>query len=671
MNSFFKHASYLARKTIRIFAFSSLRAKGFGNIIEFGRRSKRNINHIDGILHQVLESRDTITSATRTFEDRFISILDTLEDLDQLSSQLNEDCASLLSLSESDDNPVREMSNSLGPSLGFINDSGIRVQMVVNDLTDDNVKIDQTVTYEGKLDQTFSQLTYLRTLFRVESAPLDQNEKTMFTALVDEISRLQKDVVEIIQGNFKQLQSHKKTVTKMIDRLDTQTRTLFDIVADKRTKMDNAIQTLDSQLQSRISSNAELNQDCQSIGDAIGQAIIALQAQDIISQKLQHTFEISEDMYHRYRSLSALKDPSRRCREFRFIENASIVVINQIHSIKKELSTAESNIRSNLDFITNSIDRIDRNDGLLTESETQNEENKTCGEDLLVALNDAEFIISETESITQEAFTEIEPIRGMASNVTEIILGLSAQLHLIGLNAEVHAAKMDGCHGLRVLSANTSRISLETRSLCQTVSSELDGLAHSLNTNVNEFESLYSEAKTNRQEIEQTAACQKENLRVHGEKYASHEQSISGLIHQLNNLISAKTYEIDLKNLITVELDRVESSLRALSNVAKAEADRSNIHIDIPELMDAILKRYTMESEKSVHLESLGIASQEKAFTSPDPFQIGSGDEFLDTDQEFQSLDGPSTDSSFDQPATEAAAQSRRPSVFDENVELF
>ncbi len=563
-------------------------------------------NHSIGtIIETVSKNKNDLSNTTTEFERRFMAILQSLENLEEISSKLIKQSETLLSLTESEENPALSVNRCLKPSLEFIDGSSERLESMVSELANDKQKIGQTLSFRNKLDQTFSELNYLRTLFRVESAPLDPNSQTMFNALIEEIYSLQQDVAKIFTEKFEQLAGHQKTVTQLIEKLDIQSADLMAKAREKRRKLKDALDSQKRNLKQSLNSNAQLNAQFRKIGDAIGQAIVALQSQDIINQKLEHIFEISQDVKDRCSLLPEASSKAKRCEELRFIEYASIIIINQIRAIKKELAGAERSIGENLSYITTAILSISN----ASQSTSDQPADRDKRHELAKALDDAVSIASQTERIVENGFSEIQPVRGMASDVTSIIFGLSSQLHLIGLNAEMHAGQMNGCYGLKTLSANTSRVSIETKSLCRNVSSELDVLVKSLNHNVNEFETLLQEAKKDRARLDVECPSQKENLKIFESQYQAAEQAIKDHIEELNTSINLTQSDLDLKRLMIEDLERLDNNLVLLSNEAKRQADLINTQVNIPEVMDSLLDRYTMQSEKAIHLRSLGIES--------------------------------------------------------------
>ncbi len=608
---------------IKVFCRWSVAMWSYVNLLPllFGD-NKRNYK-LDTILQDMSRSETRLEKASVEFESGFMEVLHFLEKLDSISAKLNEESRRLLEMSSSHENPTLSINRCLEPSLNLSDDACAKLQQIIEELHNDRNKISQALSFQKKLDHTFSELDYLRTLFRVESAPLDPGAQSMFNELIKEIYRLQSNVAKIFREKFDQLAGHKKTISELIENLDVQSSSLTKKAQEKRRKLNAALQSQNKNLEERISSDSQLHTQCERIGDSIGQSIVALQSQDMINQKLQHIFEIAKDIKQRKAILSESKDRKERYQQFRFIEKASIVIVNQIQAIIAELAVVEKSIKENLIFIANSASAIEQSSIATSQDWNRIDTSGQDGtHDLNQALDDAEQIVCQTEKVLENGFSKIQPIRGMASNVTEIILGLSSKLHVIGLNAELHAGQMHGCYGLKTISANTSRVSIETRSLCQSVSTKLDSLVESLNTNVNDFETLYQEAKSDRIRLSDQCPIERENLHQFECDYEFSESSISEYIQKLSTLIANEGGNLDLRELMAGDLNKLENELRLLSEEAKEQADLLNENIDISGITDTLLERYTMQSEKNVHLKSMGVSVLEPPQRPREPVTI-------------------------------------------------
>lgn len=139
-------------------------------------KAEPNLEHL---LAKIDSNESSLKEASGEFENQFIQILELLENFRKVSEGLNDSSDLMLSMSRSEDNPVRSVNESLCPHLDFIEQSAQSFRSLICDLSEDSQKIDHTLSHEKKLDQTFSQLTYIRTLFRVESAPLEDRKSVV------------------------------------------------------------------------------------------------------------------------------------------------------------------------------------------------------------------------------------------------------------------------------------------------------------------------------------------------------------------------------------------------------------------------------------------------------------------------------------------------------------
>lgn len=586
------------------------RSFGKGVLTTLYRKTKNLVSNnkkFDELFDAMLDNQYELTLHSKKFEERFMRVLGTLEDLENTSSILIEESDSLLEISNSKECPIETTSEFIAPYTNFIEGSGQYLKTAVSELRVDGIRIHETLSVESNLDRTFSQLSYLRTLFAVEAAAENHEVKDMFSSLVDEIHRLQKNVVKIFKEKFQALRDHQKTIDFMVREIGEQADSQFLELEMKRVESEKSFEGLSIEQKNLLQSNKDLNTASVQIDEAISKSIIALQTQDMVNQKIEHIFEIFEEILEHRETILKPKSKADKCHSLRFIENASKVIINQIHYIRTEIKTAEDAIASSLDFIRSSILNFEEDAASRQSTGNVRDDELNPINFLKSNLDDTAKIIKETEDITKLAFEKIEPIRGMASNVTETIIGLSAQLHLIGLNAEVHAARVGGSSGLETISSKTSSIALETKTLCQSLSEKLDSLVSSLNTNVGHFEELYNNSQSNKETLTKMVPLQKTSLDSYYQNYETSTQKIEIQVQKLISLINTSETKLDTDKAMDKQLQCIEDNLSALAVECKESADSIKVEVNVPQIMESLMSRYTMESEKKVHRSSLGL----------------------------------------------------------------
>tara|TARA_B110000037_G_scaffold169411_1_gene192013 strand:- start:1981 stop:2409 length:429 start_codon:yes stop_codon:yes gene_type:complete len=101
---------------------------------------------IEGCLADIRNSENSLSSVAKEFEQNFMDVLQTLETLEGVSSDLTQESDILLEQCKSSDNPIITTNELLEPLLDFIGDSGNSIKSSIKELSKDQKKIDQTLS---------------------------------------------------------------------------------------------------------------------------------------------------------------------------------------------------------------------------------------------------------------------------------------------------------------------------------------------------------------------------------------------------------------------------------------------------------------------------------------------------------------------------------------------
>ncbi|MBC2606745.1 hypothetical protein [Pelagicoccus albus] len=630
------------------------------NLAGFVEKARQAIVRSNDSLSQsfvdTLTFKAKLENSSTRFESEFLMVGGALESLHSNSEHLKQESSTMLELSQSEQNPVKRIDNSLQPHLQFIGSSADSVKELVTTLENSSQSIGSTLAFEPQLEQTFSQLTYIRTLFAVEAAPLEQTDKVMFTSLVEEIHRLQTDVTGIFKDNFEALKKHRSKIDQISQSLKQQASSQLKVLDESTRELENSLRSQTEILEQNIATSSRLNTYGDEISNCIGNAIISLQTQDIVSQKLGHIYETSDETRERFEQAETTKNKAQKTEHLRFIENASMVIVNQIESIKDELRSADQSVDKSMRDIISSIKSMDSESQGSSSNRLVNEGESARGKSLIRVFEKADQTVSNIEKFLKEAFRTIEPIRSQTDSASSTIMTLSAQLHLIGLNAEIHAARIGGNTALETLSAKTSEISVETRDLCHSISSQLDTLSAVLIENVDQLETIQRQASQAHETISSELPLEKENLEEQNDLYAHAQVGAKQVTETLRSLTQNQSERLEFEETMLEALDGMQENQRKISSLAKKAADRLKAKADVPMIMSSLLSRYTMRSEKEVHLKTLG----QDAHPAESDFETGGFEEFEDF-----SLDRHTY------PASTETSSSQKAKDLGDNVDLF
>ncbi len=558
-------------------------------------------NKVRQSLGRVSSNKKALLSASETVEDKFMKTIVSLERIEKLGGELENSCSGLQRMTEEgEDNAIAKGAGMLGPGLEFSRSSIKRIQSLIAGLDRFENKLKDVLVVEDSLDMAFGKLTYIRTLIRVNSSSLDQGVQVMLLALVDEIMHLQGNVSRVFKEKFYELNKTRSTVNSLKGRLESWVEQESEKGLEREAKIERMNRVVEGNLkltEALCSVRDEVSND---IRDRTGNAVIAMQSHDIVSQKLSHIYENVEEMDTRFSKIAKGGKREETCRELRFIEASSSILKSQIDRIIEELRLTSTTINGSLTDILSIASNLE---SFGEDSQTKEEEQDVAlvVKRILNSLKDQEEMFALTETISNRAFEEIRPIRDLASNITEVVMTLSIQLHLIGLNAEVQAARVGGSTGLEVLSSNISKVSKETGEICHQVSADLDVVIEDLIGLVDAFEELSLEGTREKEQLlEKTYDCEKELL-LYEEQFNEISHRISGDIKGLKSFIEPLTRSTDFESLIIRELKTLEFNLLDLRASAKFQAENLGVEVDVEAVVAHLAERYTMEAERQVH----------------------------------------------------------------------
>ncbi|MGK0238062.1 MAG: hypothetical protein ACI92G_001526 [Candidatus Pelagisphaera sp.] len=567
---------------------------------------KPDVKGIRSDLSELDSNKRNLLQASKLIEDKFITTIGALEGIGQMGTSLKNQCDKLQDLSKEDEsNSVMQSVALFEPGVEFAETSIARIRNLIDDLDIFEKRIFAIFHVEENLDRIFGQLTYLRTLIRVSSSSLDQEVQVMILALVEEIMQLQSTVANVFKEKFEELRSARKTVLNVRSGFEKWLEFQNKNVDQRKSEIDLVLKATEENFHKAL----ELGKVRDGIGNDIRsntcRAVIAMQSHDIVSQKLSHIYEIADEMETRFGAINNKSNRAESCLELRFIEISSSILKSQIKTIQSELKNTSSTIRSSLNDILNAVTHLDT----FGENPSQSDDGyDVCNlvENILDSLGGLKGMLSSTEMIASQSYQEILPIRNLASSFTKVVLSLSSQLHLIGLNSEIQAARVGVATGLEVLSSNISEVSKSTGEMCGNVSLELDTLIEGLTEIVDEFDDLQKQGTNEMQELEsQSGDC---HIKLEG--YSSEFQETSGQIDKgmdaLKEFILPIIEDADFEGLIIMELQTLEENLDRLSRNAKSQADALRTNVDVDSLLTNMTQRYTMESELATHMAAMG-----------------------------------------------------------------
>lgn len=579
-------------------------AASWTRLLPLSRRVRRKM---PGHFEQVRVAAADLDTAMGEIEARFLHVGNTLETTTTLGRDLVEHCEALIALSLGQGGgeiTIATAAQHIWDAIEFVERNDQRMAVLIGQLTEANEQIRQTLKAERTLERTIAPLTVIQTLFRVESAGLPYEVQEMFHALGREIDRIRGRVESGFREKFQLIGEIHAILSRAITHVATEQKRAQESLGGLRRHLTDSLAAMKASYEKNRDRDTRLTSVSQGVAAETCKVVMALQLQDILSQKYQHTRKVLQEMAG---SLGSLPSPrTEACQALRFIQQSGQIANAQLAAMAEELNKAGQTIGGGLQQINRLMDTLD-GDCLAV----RDLDSVTTGVDgavqiLLDSLADVRRLVSASVTHATEVHRTIAPIGGMTTNFTSFMRELSLEIHLIGLNAEVQAAHVGRGTGLEVLSARTSAISRETSQLSEGLAVQLDALTGGLDQVVVRFREIRDE--NNQFGVTLDAEITRDSALLHDYR----DSALKVLLHISDQLpkLTAQTRsaneQADFSAVAAPQIATLQTVLAALVNAARSMADESGITVATQGLTDRFISSYTMRSQVEIHHAALG-----------------------------------------------------------------
>ena len=549
-----------------------------------------------------------IRNLLQGFEQTFLRMSESLEALPKASGDLVHQARRLIDLAigcVEGENLLDQSLEFIQQQLNFLGDARRRTDGLVTQLTQASEEIARILECEAELQRTIRPLAFLQIYFRIEASTLDTGTQQMFLSLVEEIHRLNNEVKEMFAAKFAQLRGIRQTLLRLIDLLTTTARREGIHLASKTAELEALLARLKRDVQTRAERDLVTTKLSRTIEKEVGDLVISLQSQDILSQKLNHVITALSSLAKNLAPGpdSAAPTGAPQWEPLAIVEPVLRVQVAQLAQVQQEFETAHTRLSGSIQAVVEGARRTGDLCIKMPEFEVLTVSPGGLIQTLLDANEDLRGMLKSSLSAAHEIHTAVQPIGGLASNVTSTIRELSANIRLIALNSQIQAALSPDGRGLEVLAARTAGIAIETASVSQRLAEELDRTTQGLGVlvaNLGEstqqgeafFQSIQDQGARHDAELHQYRDTTFQQLAL------AHDSSVK--IVDISQAIQAALAEEDRVpariQTIATRLDQVAASCQAtLATHAPESTARAE------EMLRALSSHYTMRSEWAVH----------------------------------------------------------------------
>ncbi len=544
----------------------------------------------------------------RDLEGVFLDLGQDLEQLSTLSDQIVSTGETLLRLAAGQadgDDFLRRAIDVLQRPVSVLDESLNRSSEVVIHLRRHQEMIGEVRRLESLLDRIVAPLRFIQTAFRIESAALDPEVRTIFVALTRDIEQLHGQVMGLFAEQFQSLRRAHEEIGALAVKLAPQIDRHRKLAQEKKVAIERALEELRLALEENQSRDIRLVDAAQGLRHAVGEVVGALQCQDIIAQKLSHVDEAVVEMGQRLDQL-----PSRRtgggevawAEVCAFLNGAGQVQVGQIRSVQAELDQSEATIQGALEELVTRSNSVDQECLSLQNFRTISIEGDGVVQVVLNSIEDLAHVIDLTHAMQTEVYETLRPLGNMASNLTGVIRGLSQNIRLIALNAQIQAAHVGAGTGLEVLSQRTRQIADEAADANNRSAAALERLIAGFDGLVAECRELQDTVGEQKRWITEEGGSVRRSLHDYRDRTLATFINLGSIVEATRGRTRGAQQKLAFEAAACARLDELVAAVESFVDLTTEEMAGAAVPVAAAAELN---RKYTMASEREIHASIL------------------------------------------------------------------
>lgn len=424
-------------------------------------RSFRGFAGLGLDIHALQERVGDLENVTNATEEKFLAIGRDLQSLVRLSDRLVEETnrfTSAIGRAGGEDSALETSGSLVRDILDFARHNAERTKGFLEQVESLQDHLDQALGWQEDLVRAITPLQITQILFKIHAAGIPAEYQSGFVSLTGEMARLREQIANEFEAQFDNLAAASQTLGKILHRLKDQAAQDARLVDRESASFEEARDALGAGMVPIENCRERLDQISRQIASESGEVVIGLQYQDITRQRLEHVRAALDEMNGVFSELQCGKR-SGRDHDLQFLAEAGRLQAEQLHGVVEDISRAESDLTRGIERILHPLESLSSDTEWLRQFQNTAREINDYSERLSRMLAEVRELIATIGESVEQAARGMEQCEGAASNLTSAMEQLAFRMRLIGLNAEVQAARIGVGTGLDVLSRECCNIS--------------------------------------------------------------------------------------------------------------------------------------------------------------------------------------------------------------------
>jgi hypothetical protein len=554
-------------------------------------------------MHPLYEGCTELSHFSESLEKRFLDIGTLLQVQSELSINLISEGDKLTSLTldtGSEQTGDEGQMEHIWNSLQFMSDCRDKTQELLEHLETRQTQLNALLQKEAFWRQAIAPLKIIQTLFKISSASLPAEMKTVFVTLTEDIGKLYDQVTETFTSQFQALAATRISLDALIchmrEQAGMQMRSLTKALALKKS-----YEELQVQLRESRSCEMLLSDLLRKNAEEVSRVVVGIQYQDITRQQLEHIVKGLGEMKERFDGADSIATPEQKQALAAYLFHAGRLQAGQLKAFQGEISEALRAIGDGVRLIETGIGKMEdkcqsvweqRKAGILVDGMVQT---------WLDTLQDMRSMLTSSGAEMEKTLAFTKLFDGLAANVTTSIQRLAMSIRLIALNAQVQVARVGGDNGLEVLSERTRDLADEIAGFSFSIGSEIESLVGGLDEVSKDCGILKTEGLDRKHELDIAADKQETVLHHYRDRTLLLLGAVDDLFQQSKSHAQTMLKAVDFADFSCECILPIVESLTQISSYCADHVGSEAALAATAQQMDAFKTIYTMGSERAVH----------------------------------------------------------------------
>ncbi len=551
------------------------------------------------------EEKESLRSLADVMEVEFVSLSEGLMRLDEQLTHIQRQCLSLTNLTagRTEDAAIQFAFQLLKKVEDLLLASYDQYDHVFAAFHELQGWLAQLPKQHDELLRALLPLSMITTAFRIEASRHPGEVQEVFAGLATKVNRMVHEVRGTLERQFEELAASEQIVHNLMEQLTAAIQAQRKEASSSLESSRSHLHTLSQALANSATGAADLAQQNQAITRHIGKIVIALQCQDIASQKIQHVGEAMDEMRAHLED-AGLATSAAESDPRQFVSHAARIQLHQVKDVFDQLNGAADGLRNGVQ-------------SLRAESSAAAEGAVKVGGTALNAniASESQARIGGMLAIVKQAVEKIgdilaafESLQARFVNCSKEATVLAVDVRYAALNAQLFAIHARDGATLEVLAGRMRVVSDETLLQVGRMGASLrqtDEMISNLRQRLADFQSL---GQTEQQVLSDESIVSRKKL-------SDLESAIPALIEKISGRQETFAQSVDevLANVqfpVAVAEANPRSigffqDLVAWSNEGASEATADSAS----QKLELLKSKYTMESERQAHAAALQSAT--------------------------------------------------------------